>query len=171
MSPNRRNVVVGVVVLLALGVLAWMCLQFANQGFAALFQKGTDVVLYAPRADGVSEGSAVQYLGINVGQVRQLQLNTQGTGVVISLTINEGNHVPENVQGAIKSSGLLGSTANINLEPVGEPSKTLIKAGTELHIQPDPQARYDTVDKVLAIAKRAHVEKLGFVGNEKYAYF
>ena len=41
----------------------------------------------------------------------------------------------------------------------------------ELHIQPDPQARYDTVDKVLAIAKKAHVEKLGFVGNEKYAYF
>ena len=41
----------------------------------------------------------------------------------------------------------------------------------ELHILPDPQARYDTVDKVLAIAKKAHVEKLGFVGNEKYAYF
>ena len=41
----------------------------------------------------------------------------------------------------------------------------------ELHIEPDAQARYDTVDKVLAIAKRAQVEKLGFVGNEKYAYF
>jgi biopolymer transport protein ExbD len=41
----------------------------------------------------------------------------------------------------------------------------------ELHIEPDPQARYDTVDKVLAVAKKAHVEKLGFVGNEKYAYF
>ena len=41
----------------------------------------------------------------------------------------------------------------------------------ELHIQPDPQARYDMVDQVLAVAKRAHVEKLGFVGNEKYAYF
>jgi biopolymer transport protein ExbD len=41
----------------------------------------------------------------------------------------------------------------------------------ELHIEPDPQARYDTVDKVLAIAKKAQVEKLGFVGNEKYAYF
>ena len=41
----------------------------------------------------------------------------------------------------------------------------------ELHIEPDAQARYDTVDKVLAIAKRAQVEKLGFVGNEKYSYF
>ncbi len=163
MSPNRRNVVVGIVVLLALGVLAWMSLQFANKGFAALFSKGTDVVLYAPRADGVSEGSAVQYLGINVGQVRQLQLNTQGTGVVIRMTINEGNHVPENVQGAIKSSGLLGSTANINLEPVGEPSQTLIQAGTELHVQPGSTNSFipPEVTSILAdIEKRELVKHL-----------
>ena len=136
MSPHRRNVVVGAVVLLAFFALGWMSLQFANKGFAALFTKGTPVTLYAPRADGVSEGSAVQYLGINVGQVRELQLNPDGTGVIISLIINEGNHVPENVEGTIKSSGLLGSNANIGLEPVGPPSKTLIPAGTKLRIQP-----------------------------------
>jgi biopolymer transport protein ExbD len=38
----------------------------------------------------------------------------------------------------------------------------------ELHFQPDPQARYDKVDHVLAIVKRANVTKLGFVGNEQY---
>ena len=38
----------------------------------------------------------------------------------------------------------------------------------ELHFQPDPQARYDVVDRVLAIVKRANVTKLGFVGNEQY---
>lgn len=38
----------------------------------------------------------------------------------------------------------------------------------ELHFQPDPQARYDVVDRVLAIIKRANVNKLGFVGNEQY---
>jgi biopolymer transport protein ExbD len=38
----------------------------------------------------------------------------------------------------------------------------------ELHFQPDPQARYEVVDKVLAIVKRANVTKLGFVGNEQY---
>jgi len=38
----------------------------------------------------------------------------------------------------------------------------------ELHFQPDPNARYDVVDKVLAIVKRANVSKLGFVGNEQY---
>ena len=41
----------------------------------------------------------------------------------------------------------------------------------ELHLQPDPQARYETVDQVLAVTKRANVEKMGFVGNEAYGAF
>jgi biopolymer transport protein ExbD len=39
----------------------------------------------------------------------------------------------------------------------------------ELHLQPEPNARYELVDQVLAITKRAHVDKMGFVGNEAYA--
>ncbi|WCT72554.1 biopolymer transporter ExbD [Sphingomonas naphthae] len=41
----------------------------------------------------------------------------------------------------------------------------------ELHLQPDPQARYELVDQVLAVTKKAEVEKMGFVGNEAYATF
>jgi len=49
----------------------------------------------------------------------------------------------------------LEQTANLRVEP-------------ELHFQPDPAARYDVVDRVLAIIKRSNVTKLGFVGNEQY---
>ena len=38
----------------------------------------------------------------------------------------------------------------------------------ELHLQPDATARYELVDEVLAVTKRAHVQKMGFVGNEYY---
>ncbi|WP_265562080.1 ExbD/TolR family protein [Sphingomicrobium arenosum] len=38
----------------------------------------------------------------------------------------------------------------------------------ELHLQPEPNARYVLVDEVLAVTKRANVEKMGFVGNEAY---
>ena len=38
----------------------------------------------------------------------------------------------------------------------------------ELHFQPNPLARYERVDEVLAIVKRSAVTKLGFVGNEQY---
>src|SRR5687768_10820143 len=41
----------------------------------------------------------------------------------------------------------------------------------ELHLQPEPTARYVVVDEVLAITKQAKVEKMGFVGNEQYAKF
>jgi biopolymer transport protein ExbD len=41
----------------------------------------------------------------------------------------------------------------------------------ELHIQPDPYARYLIVDQVLAEVKRSKVGKIGFVGNEQYAAF
>jgi biopolymer transport protein ExbD len=38
----------------------------------------------------------------------------------------------------------------------------------ELHLQPDATARYEVVDKVLAVTKQAQVQKMGFVGNEYY---
>jgi biopolymer transport protein ExbD len=41
----------------------------------------------------------------------------------------------------------------------------------ELHLQPEPTARYELVDQVLVVTKRAHVEKMGFVGNEAYMNF
>jgi len=39
----------------------------------------------------------------------------------------------------------------------------------ELHIRPAARARYDLVDRVLAATKRAHVAKMGIVGNEAFA--
>ena len=41
----------------------------------------------------------------------------------------------------------------------------------ELHLQPDPQARYELVDQVLVVTKQAKVSKMGFVGNEAYSNF
>jgi biopolymer transport protein ExbD len=41
----------------------------------------------------------------------------------------------------------------------------------ELHIQPDPYARYARVDEMLSVVKRSEVSKVGFVGNEQFANF
>jgi biopolymer transport protein ExbD len=38
----------------------------------------------------------------------------------------------------------------------------------ELHLQPEADARYELVDEVLAVTKKANVTKMGFVGNEQY---
>ena len=39
----------------------------------------------------------------------------------------------------------------------------------ELHLQPEPNARYELVDQVLVVTKQANVSKMGFVGNEAYS--
>ncbi len=49
----------------------------------------------------------------------------------------------------------LDTTAAMNPEP-------------ELHFQPDPLARYEVVDRTLAVIKRSNITKLGFIGNEQY---
>ncbi len=41
----------------------------------------------------------------------------------------------------------------------------------ELHLQPEPNARYEVVDEVLVVTKQAKVTKMGFVGNEAYGNF
>ena len=41
----------------------------------------------------------------------------------------------------------------------------------ELHLRPEAMARYERVDEVLAMTKRAHVTRMGFVGNEDYRDF
>jgi biopolymer transport protein ExbD len=48
---------------------------------------------------------------------------------------------------------------------------TTMSPTPELHLQPHPEARYEAVDEVLAVTKRANVQSMGFVGNEAYATF
>ena len=38
----------------------------------------------------------------------------------------------------------------------------------ELHFQPDPESKYEVVDRTLAVVKRSAITKLGFIGNEQY---
>lgn len=45
---------------------------------------------------------------------------------------------------------------------------TQMEPEPELHLEPDPNARYVLVDQVLAVAKQSQVTKMGFVGNERY---
>jgi len=45
---------------------------------------------------------------------------------------------------------------------------TTMRPVPELHLQPHPEARYELVDEVLAVTKRANVTAMGFVGNEAY---
>jgi len=76
------------------------------------------------------------------------------------LAITAGNAILWN--GQLVSRGVLAEelSASARIDP--QP---------ELHLRPDPYARYELVDEVLATAKRAGVTRIGFVDNEQYQNF
>ena len=45
---------------------------------------------------------------------------------------------------------------------------TKLPVEPELHFEPDPSAKFEKVDQVLAVIKRSPITKLGFIGNERY---
>jgi biopolymer transport protein ExbD len=64
-----------------------------------------------------------------------------------------------------------GSPVNLEQLRVYLEASQQINPVPELHLQPEPNARYELVDEVLAVTKRAKVSKMGFVGNDAYMNF
>ena len=120
MSAYQRNTIVGAVVLVGLGILGWMILQFANRAASFFLTTGMPITLTAGRADGVAEGSQVTYRGVNVGRVtgvRRVAGAPEGADIVIDALIEADPPLPANLEGRIKQTSLLGASATITLEP------------------------------------------------------
>jgi phospholipid/cholesterol/gamma-HCH transport system substrate-binding protein len=142
MSPQRRNVIVGVVVLLALGVLTWMLLMFSG-GVASLFAtSGMIVTLTSDRADGLSKGSIVSYRGVGCGHVITVNRTPDNEHVQIEMELDRQPPLPSNLTGIIRTSSALGSSSAIDLELIGLPSPVQLKAGDQL------QARFAGLELV-----------------------
>ena len=56
---------------------------------------------------------------------------------------------------------------DVTLAQYLEQTKTM-NPEPELHFQPDENAKFAVVDRVLAVVKRSEITKLGFIGNEQY---
>jgi phospholipid/cholesterol/gamma-HCH transport system substrate-binding protein len=108
--------VVGTVILGAIAALGWMILKFSSNTVSQVFAKGTSFRLRADRADGLAEGSAIQYLGVTVGRVTALRRLPDNSGVMIEALLNDGEVLPRNVVGYIRAQSALGTGANITLE-------------------------------------------------------
>ena len=100
----------------------------------------------------------------------------QTHAVKLDLPQNQPNDTPppidpiKNKIVVTRDGAILWNGAGVSLEQL----RTYLDASQqmnpipELHLQPEPEARYELVDEVLAQTKRAKVSKMGFVGNEAY---
>ena len=140
MSPNKRNVFVGVIVLASIVILAWMILKFANRAADFFLTEGTPITIIADRADGLSDGSAIYYRGVGVGRVLGVRLSNDER-VIIDAIIEPGPQVPANVEGIIRTGNLLSASASIFLEPVRHAAIV------------DPAATAPTTEPVRALQK------------------
>ena len=101
----------------------------------------------------------------------------QSHAVKIDLPVNDPNSVPPPIDPVknkivIMPDGIVQwNSAPVDLVTLRQylELSTQMQPTPELHIQPHPDARYELVDEVLAVIKRAQVTAMGFVGNEAYA--
>ncbi len=100
----------------------------------------------------------------------------QTHAVKLDLPVAQQNPPPQVID-PVKNTVVISANGDIlwNGQPVSQPQLRSYLDTTqqmnpipELHLQPDATARYELVDEVLAITKKAHVQKMGFVGNEYY---
>jgi biopolymer transport protein ExbD len=105
-----------------------------------------------------------------------ITIPVQTHAVKLDLPVNQPNNPPPPIQ-PLKNT--VGVTAQNQITWNGTPITEMqlrqylevtqqMNPIPELHLQPDATARYELVDEVLAITKKAHVQKMGFVGNEYY---
>ena len=105
-----------------------------------------------------------------------ITIPVQTHAVKLDLPVNQPNQPPPPID-PVKNKVVITPQAQIlwNGAPVTKPQLRAYLDATqqmnpipELHLQPESTARYVLVDEVLAITKQAHVQKMGFVGNEYY---
>ena len=134
MSARQRNLVVGIVVLIGLTAVVWMLLLFAGR-LATLFAgPGLPVAFRADRADGVSDGSAIYYLGVQVGQVTEVRRSPDNRSVIINGHVNKEPPLPANLYGLIRVTSAFGGASIIALELTGPPTG-MLQAGAYLVAQ------------------------------------
>ncbi|MGD0388320.1 MAG: MlaD family protein [Tepidisphaeraceae bacterium] len=121
MPSYQRNVLVGVTVLGALIAFGWMALKFSSRTAELFAPPQMPVHFTTPRADGLSPGSAVEYLGVEIGRVTTMNRNPDGIGVTVDAVVDRDPPLPENVRAVVISTNALGGTAIISLD-VGDES-------------------------------------------------
>lgn len=131
MAGYRRNFLVGVTMIGALVVLAWMIIKFSGRTALYFAEAQFPVSFVTERADGVVEGSPVLYRGVGVGRVTRVRLDA-AEGVLIDAQIDAKPELPANVEGRIRSQSLVGPQAALSLELVDRAPAGRLSAGQQL---------------------------------------
>lgn len=105
MTNRAVNLSVGFIMILGMLCLAYASVSFGN---VSLFgQDRYEVTAIFSDATGLSPNTDVEMLGINIGEVRQIELTDKYKARVV-LGIDREVDIPEDTIASVKTQGLLG---------------------------------------------------------------
>ncbi len=109
---QRAEIWLGLLVIVAAVLLTWGYFWLTGQ---PLGERGYDVIVLLPDAEGLKRGDRVQLAGVEVGSVRNLRLVTPEQ-VAVTLFIQRGVRLPRDSRALLQSVGVFGDQV-IALQP------------------------------------------------------
>jgi ABC-type transporter Mla subunit MlaD len=144
-TQRRRNITVGLFVIIAIIALGWLIAKFGELPLAVSRMNSYKISIQFPKATGLHENTPVRFAGYQIGRVTRIipptkPIEDMETGkryhqTVAECSINKKfNTIPENIEAKIMSRGL--GSSYITLEPEhydgNEPSTKYLQEGSEL---------------------------------------
>jgi phospholipid/cholesterol/gamma-HCH transport system substrate-binding protein len=134
MSPFRKNLMVGLTVLVGAILMGVMLLKFGAAPARWFGPKRIPIELVVDRADGISVGSSVTYRGVSIGNVTEIRRSQDQTLVIIDALVDAKLPPPANVTARIRSQ-IVGGGSTISLEVVGNKPEGHLQAHAQIQTQ------------------------------------
>lgn len=126
-AERKRNIIVGIFVLVALGAFVWLIFMFGDLPAAVTGLGSFRVFVQFPTAPGVQKDTPVRLCGYQIGRVTNVMapeirtdLNTQlayHQALVVLCIDNKYANIPSNVQIKLMTRGLGSSYIELTLDP------------------------------------------------------
>ena len=126
-TKHISRISVGLFVVLGLGLIGWMILQFGE--FRGSARGGYPLVVQVKDATGIRPGVPVRLGGVGIGRVAgEPSLNPDFTSLTILLEIQRGIRIPTGSTAKIATSGLMGDSF-VRIVPPEKPSAEFLSEG------------------------------------------
>ncbi|MCD4823297.1 MAG: MlaD family protein [Phycisphaerae bacterium] len=122
MTENKRNIAIGLTVIVGLAMLAGLIVAFA--GLPQMFQTGYEIRIYFAQTHDIDPGDPVYLCGKRVGMVTDVGFTAGDPrkGITIAAKVDSDIPLPGNIQAKVSSRGLAGKGC-LALVPDGAPRK------------------------------------------------
>lgn len=107
-TSNRRAVIVGIFIVLALAIFVWTILTLGSQ--KSTFEKTITVKTYFQNVNGLQKGNNIWFSGVKVGTIDDVSLIGNGK-VEVDMTIEQKSvpYIHKNAKAKLSSDGLIGN--------------------------------------------------------------